>query len=713
MLHDHAPDRDGPIVYGLIVTGEEPPGSVHAARAVGLVAGVGRDIVGIACATGIVRVLRLIVGVGRVTRLVVRIGRVLRLIVRIGRVLGKLVGIGGVRNLIVGVGAFVGRSCHPVVAGVDDLREVLGHGSGEVRGLEARVQPGEDALKGNVVAGREAQKSPMGGHGCVEDGVKLEVGGQLGARPVEGILVVDRGDSLGFQRHRRQHGLRVRRRRRPDVVAVAAGVIGPDHAVAPQQGGPLQTLQAVLHPQDQAIVQVPRRLHGEQLDLIAAGDVVLVRKRQANPIGNQFWRHHIGRPRGRKQLLAQLGDDINGKGLLDHVDNLEAKRLMAAVAPGVAEKFNKGPPFGIPHVKMVVLFVVEEGLAVAQRVETVRGLPRRRIVVGHRLGKKAVVNDPHAATDARLVDLDRPASVLEDALGPVDRARRLDGRARDIIAHGVEQVPVAAINAETFRAVAVGVGRQRHAGRIGRGLLPGDGQRPGLRGIDLSRIRTPVVPGIYVEVGGIRFGRPVRFGSNALWQRPVALIGWRRGHNAAEEAAGHPGHIGRADQHTALDDDLAAALRHGQFHGLRNGEGEGRAAVDARVVADGHPVGALQAQTAAEGEQTRELARRDGIPRARLVGVRKAAVGTGQVRGHRDAAQRAEVVDRVIGYKLQRHVDTCARLAREPGCAQQQGKNSPAAESAANQTGMCSLWGVFHGPLWESHRRTGFSRKAL
>ena len=499
-----------------------------------------------------------------------------------------------------------------IVHVVGDARELSDDGGVEVGGLEIHVQPREHPLEGHPIPRRETQERAVGRLAGIQKAVELELGRQLAAWVVQGILILNGGHVVRGQEHGGQRGLLLRGHQRPDVMTVFGHVAGPDKLVARIDGRPAQARKALLQPVHHHVVLVGRLPRSVVFHPGAAVDAVLVEEGLGR--AHQQRRGIEVRVRPRVcvggDFLAQFRSDIRGHGLLEDIHDLVAQMLPRLAADCIAQQFQEDPPLPVVGEDLPLLMVIPERAHLLESVGRDEGLARGYVGRRHALGESAAVGDPHPAHPRRGHG-HRLASVAERPLRPVNLAGRLGRTARHHVVHLRQGVAEAAV-------------REQQPGRVGGGLrhLPGDLDRPGLDSEDHPRVRAPVIRCVRVAVGGVRLGRPVGRGGD-IRQRPAKLIRDRRPDDATEEVGHLPAQVGRADLRRAQH------YQHGPCAVGQTRQVQIRRASVLRVVAAGVQVGPARAHDGPiRHEAAKLLGRSGGAGRAAIrAGGRAGGVG--------------------------------------------------------------------------------------
>ena len=523
------------------------------------------------------------------------------------------------------------------------IGDVAGHGR-EVGGQGARiglvahrgVQPRKDPLKAHVAGDGVAEERAVEGMFRVELRVELGIGGQPGAGDVHDVLVGDHGDVLRGDGDGRLEGLGIGGSGWANVMAVPVEIVGPDEPVAAEVLGPLDVLNALLHPVDEAIVKPGRGPGGvepgngvarlDELEGEAGGGALDDLVGGEGGQGSALW---------RQEPLAQVTLDVERGGLLDDVHDLEPQGVARdAVGAEVAEDLDEDAALMVEGLHEAL------GLVVPQRAQLPEGAVGAAlggvggagapVLVGDGPWEAAVIDDVDSP-NARRGDGDGDAKGSELALGPVHGPSGLHGASGDGVVGGIEEEDAGAVGLEAGGAAGVGIALRQGGGGVGGGLAPGHADGAGLVGIDDAGMRAPVVGGGGVVVGRVGLGQPIVLLGDL--QGRAGLVDGGDGDGAPEEDRGGEGRVGRSHPQAAKDQDGVCSLAcDGKLHGRREVGGKDGGSGEGGIDRLAHPV--VRGVATPEDHGRPELAGRGRGIGARLIDARgNASIGAGRGSG--------------------------------------------------------------------------------
>ena len=541
------------------------------------------------------------------------------------------------------------RPVERVVGGIP-RGQVRGDRAGEQRRrFQVHLQPREHPLEGHPIPRRETQERAVGRVAGIQKAVELELGRQLAAWVVQGILILNGGHVVRGQEHGGQRGLLLRGHQRPDVMTVFGHVAGPDKLVARIDGRPAQARKALLQPVHHHVVLVGRLPRSVVFHPGAAVDAVLVEEGLGR--AHQQRRGIEVRVRPRVcvggDFLAQFRRDIRGHGLLEDIHDLVAQMLPRLAADCIAQQFQEDPPLPVVGEDLPLLMVIPERAHLLESVGRDEGLARGYVGRRHALGESAAVADPHPAHPRRGHG-HRLASVAERPLRPVNLAGRFDRTAR----HHVIRVRQSVVDPANG-------GHQPHV-RAGLRLPPGDLNRPRLDGKDGLRVRAPVIRCVRVAVRGVRFGSPI---SHVVGKGSPILIRDGRCDDRAEEVGHLPAQVGRADLRRAQH------YQHGPCAVGQTRQVQIRRASVLRVVAAGVQVGPARAHDGPIRHEAAKLLGRSGGAGRAAIRAGGRAGGVGERHAPHGAVVHTALVGVGVGVKQRRLVklrDTCDNWKGQP-----------------------------------------------
>ena len=204
--------------------------------------------------------------------------------------------------------------------------------------------------------------------GWLEEREKLELFRQLGAVPVQAILIGDKGDVVRRKLHRSLLRLVFICNLHADVVAVLGHVIGPDLLVAGKLLRPFEPRDSRLQPIYKTIVQVccfPRCVEIEAPCCRLGVPVGVGAIHRLHRISKQF----IARlPRRRDQSFPQIDLDVRGRGLFHDIHDLITQMLpRLPVRACIAKDLHEHAPLLVVGVDDSLTLIIPQGSKLCER----------------------------------------------------------------------------------------------------------------------------------------------------------------------------------------------------------------------------------------------------------------------------------------------------------------------------------------------------------